>query len=320
MSAGAVFAVAITAVGSADVCESEVIHVMCKYPFMRLPGGQIRWGSRMTEEERLSATPFPCGKCLPCRINKRREWQHRIMLECGTWDCSSFLTLTYNDNNIPNGGNLSEEDFTNFLKRLRHLCTDKIRYFGVGEYGDKTWRPHYHLALFGVDITDGDLIDRAWSLRKESLGHHMLGTLTSDSASYVSGYIMKKMTKADDPRLGGLKPEFVRMSKGLGRDAITKIAAAIKSNTYYKGDTIRELLYGKNKKMPLGRFLTSKLCDELEIPEEQLRQEFKDYQNELFEQFESDFVVDYYIKIVQEKASERHAQEKKTKIYERRKL
>ena len=47
------------------------------------------------------AVPFGCGQCLPCRVNKRRLWTNRIMLESMCHDDNAFVTLTYNDDNIP---------------------------------------------------------------------------------------------------------------------------------------------------------------------------------------------------------------------------
>lgn len=39
------------------------------------------------------------------------------------------------------------------MKRLRkYLEPVKVRFFACGEYGDNTYRPHYHLILFGCDF------------------------------------------------------------------------------------------------------------------------------------------------------------------------
>ena len=50
---------------------------------------------------------FGCGQCMACRINRRRIWTHRIMLEALVSPSASFLTLTYNKENLPDGGTLA---------------------------------------------------------------------------------------------------------------------------------------------------------------------------------------------------------------------
>ena len=42
----------------------------------------------------------PCGKCLSCRIAKRREWTMRLWHELPYHQSSIFLTLTYDDDNL----------------------------------------------------------------------------------------------------------------------------------------------------------------------------------------------------------------------------
>lgn len=157
-----------------------------------------------------------------------------------------------------------------FLKRLRkRISPQRIRYFGVGEYGAKTDRPHYHLALFGMgpcnnlrtrrDLMTGRvmwaeccptcrLIGEEWGQ-----GDIEVGELNSKSASYCAEYVVKKMTAADDVRLNGREPEFARMSRrpGLGLVALGHVA-----NTLPRGllDVPSQLRVG-NKLMPLGRYL-----------------------------------------------------------------
>ncbi len=85
----------------------------------------------------LCATPYsiirpyrdevvPCGKCICCRINRRREWTGRILLELGTWEMASFATLTYDEEHVPwkicDGMPfqvLVKSDIQRWLKRLR---------------------------------------------------------------------------------------------------------------------------------------------------------------------------------------------------------
>ena len=43
----------------------------------------------------------PCGKCIGCRIAKRKEWSLRMLHELTYHPQSSFITLTYDDYNLP---------------------------------------------------------------------------------------------------------------------------------------------------------------------------------------------------------------------------
>ena len=93
---------------------------------------------------------YGCGQCLPCRINKKRVWTHRIMLESSLHTDNAFVTLTYSDENLPKDGSLVPRHVQLFLKKVRkEIEPARLRFFCVGEYGDRTQRPHYHVALFG---------------------------------------------------------------------------------------------------------------------------------------------------------------------------
>lgn len=150
---------------------------------------------------------------MPCRINRRQLWQARLLLEGYGHAFSCFVTLTYAPEHLPEDMSVSPRAVQLFLKRLRKKV-GPVRYFAVGEYGDMSARPHYHLILYGC--SDVKAITDCWPY-----GHVKVGTLTSASARYVCGYVTKKMTKADDPRLKGRLPEFARMSlrPGIGANA-----------------------------------------------------------------------------------------------------
>lgn len=183
------------------------------------------------------------------------------MLEASQHADSSFVTLTYSPEKYPSNGSLDPEDTRLFLMRLRKaIYPKKIRYFLVGEYGDHTQRPHYHLALFGLGENSTEIIRKSWGL-----GHVLVGSLTKDSAQYVSGYVTKKMTSKDDPRLDGRHPEYARMSlkPGLGAGAMKTVAHALYTDfgadyILTTGDVPMELKHGP-KSRPLGRYLRSKL-------------------------------------------------------------
>ncbi len=210
---------------------------------------------------------------MPCRINKRREWQYRILLELTETKSACFATLTYKE--LPKGGSLEPDELQKFLKRLRKdYAPIKIRYFAVGEYGDKTSRPHYHLALYGVEgclfgqtqkkkncCFNCSRLSKIWTK-----GFVHLGELNKDTAAYIGGYVTKKLTKKEDPKLNGKHPEFARMSlrPGIGASAMLRVAQAM-SKMPHDFETPRQLHMGK-KKFPIGRYLRGKINENLGRP------------------------------------------------------
>lgn len=198
---------------------------------------------------------------MPCRINRRRLWTARLVLESYMHEFNSFATLTYKPRYHfyckVEPRTLIPEHMQSFLKRLRKMYSPQLlRFYGVGEYGDQNNRPHYHLALFGVGLAERELVEQAWGW-----GHVHLGELNETSAHYIAGYLTKKMTAPDDPRLEGRHPEFARMSlrPGIGKKAAEHIANQM---TTYQGalgvaqqEDISTEVRINGKKFPLGRYL-----------------------------------------------------------------
>lgn len=151
---------------------------------------------------RQGVVEFGCGQCMPCRLNRRRLWTSRLMLEAQKHEHSLFVTLTYAPDKIPEDGSVVPKHLQDFLKRLRQRVSPvRVRFYGVGEYGDRTFRPHYHVALFGVRHAK-DVV-ASWGM-----GRVHVGSLTVDSAGYIVSYICKRMTRKEDARLKGRHPEF----------------------------------------------------------------------------------------------------------------
>lgn len=222
---------------------------------------------------------LPCGKCMPCRFNRRRMWTHRLMLEALDHDDKSFITLTYAPEKCPVDGSLRPTDLQQFIKRLRWHCSSrKLRYYAVGEYGDKSQRPHYHLAMFGFRSCDGrrrkkdglcecpscKIVAKCWEH-----GFFSVYPLEEGSIQYTCGYVVKKMTAKDDFRLNGRYPEFARMSlkPGIGANAMCEMASAM-----IRADIDGELPYSwrmNGKLRPFGRYLRNHLSKQLGQSDEQ---------------------------------------------------
>jgi len=196
----------------------------------------------------------PCGKCIGCKTDKAREWAARCYHESKLHKHSYFVTLTYDDNNLPQGGTLLKEHIQDFIKALRQKIQPiKIRYYLAGEYGEKLSRPHYHILLFGYNFPDRVLFSRNNKAGQElyqseeltglwKRGHSTIGNLDFSSAKYVAGYTAKKITgdKADNHYSGRI-PEFAMMSKrpGIGHDWIMKYTSDVYPKDYFHIQGIR---------------------------------------------------------------------------------
>ena len=119
-------------------------------------------------------------------------------------DENSFITLTYDDDNLPWDGSLNKKHLQDFMKRLRwHFRHKTIRFFACGEYGEQLNRPHYHALLFNHDFHDKTLWSETDGIRtyvSERLGQlwpwgfSTVGNLTWETAAYTARYVTKKKT------------------------------------------------------------------------------------------------------------------------------
>ena len=164
-------------------------------------GGGITW--KKSESNGTNAT-VPCGQCTGCRQEYSRQWAMRNMHEASLWLNNIFITLTYDNDNLPQHNTLIKKDFQDFMKRLRKKknanTNNPIRYYQCGEYGEKFGRPHYHAILFNTNFRDREIIQGHKGLtQSETLsklwgkGHSSIGDVTFQSAAYVAGYVQKKI-------------------------------------------------------------------------------------------------------------------------------
>lgn len=172
--------------------------------------------------------PFPCGRCGECRAKRVSAWSFRLMQEDKRSISSHFITLTYDTKHIPISPRgymqLSIRDLQLFFKKLRKAHgkdAKAIKYYAVGEYGGKTWRPHYHIILFNCRV---ELIEAAWSVigidknackTRFNIGNVHYGKVSGASVGYTLKYISKPSKipqHANDDR----KKEFSLISKGIG--------------------------------------------------------------------------------------------------------
>lgn len=134
----------------------------------------------------------PCGKCMACLSNRRKQWTFRLKQELNSSLSAFFLTLTYDDEHIPYVDGLpavSKRDVQLWLKRLRKAISPiQIRYFIVSEYGSRTFRPHYHALLFNfpIEVDLQSILEKTWSN-----GFVSVGSVTGASISYCAKYCLQ---------------------------------------------------------------------------------------------------------------------------------
>jgi len=191
-----------------------------------------------------------CGGCIGCRIDITRDWAVRIIGESRLHPANCFVTETYDDFNLPERNQLCIDDVQKYLKRLRYhhaegqkafmkslnvsraeqrqfLKDNPLRFFGSGEYGETTARPHYHHIFFGTDFADdrkkhskikgnqywkSDKLNEIWGK-----GDCLISNVTPQSAAYVAGYVFKKVNGqlSDEhyARLDGATGEYYLKNK-----------------------------------------------------------------------------------------------------------
>lgn len=190
---------------------------------------KIEIAFKLSDSWRGERIELPCGQCVGCRLEKARMWAVRCVHEASMYEKNCFITLTYDDKNLPKNGSLCLEDYQLFMKRLRKRYGPGIRYFHCGEYGENLGRPHYHALLFNHDFADKVPFSKRngnWTYTSEDLsqlwkkGFSLVANVSFDSAGYVARYSLKKVTgkKAKD-HYGLLAPEYATMSRrpGIGK-------------------------------------------------------------------------------------------------------
>lgn len=195
---------------------------------------KINW---ITEEEyykrkdKENTTIIPCKKCRLCRLTKANDWATRCYTETITNTIGIFITLSYNEENLPKTEEgeptLKKDHLRLFKNKLRQqLYRDtkkrvKIKTFECGEYGEKKGRPHYHMILWGWKPNDmkpikmnknGDWLYTSQKIEKIwGKGFTIIGQISYESASYVARYTNKKIDEKTKPNVE--KP-FINMSRG----------------------------------------------------------------------------------------------------------
>lgn len=251
--------------------------------------GKVNVVFRRDESEKGEPLYLPCGSCQGCRMEMAKDWALRCMHEASLYENNCFVTLTYDDEHLPEDLSLKTSTWQNFMKSLRKEYGPGIRFFQCGEYGERG-RPHHHGLLFNHDFKDKVLFSEQNGKRlytSEDLsslwkkGFTTVGAVTFESAGYVARYSMKKVRKhdADVEDVYGLKhydrmnletgetwqvkPEFITMSRrpGIGKGWFEKYMTDVfpSDEVYVNGKKSKPPRYYDNLLKSVDKDLFEKL-------------------------------------------------------------
>lgn len=255
--------------------------------------------------DHMPEIPIPCGKCPQCLMRKTSAWSFRIMEENKVSKSAYFITLTYDNEHVPIIGNRlslspminniriknisklwitpkkklikkkitklfvhksksKSNDITNFFKKIRKYG-EKVRFYGVGEYGSETWRPHYHFIIF--NLNDIDNLFKAWNK-----GFIHIGEVEPASIQYTLKYISKgkKIPQYEgDPR----EKEQTYISNNIGKSFVNE-----RTKKFLKGNIKKTYLTtDEGFKIPIPNYYKNLIYTEEERKEQSqyIRREMK---------------------------------------------
>lgn len=183
-----------------------------------------QWQGDEKKKQTNSYHLVPCGKCVACLARRRNDWTYRLQREHAGSSYSFFLTLTYNEDNIPvriSEGKpyyvFNKKHIQDYLKRVRYFISelDKNiigRYYCVSEYGKKTLRPHYHMQFFVKNDNSCrfhksicQILEKEWPY-----GYFTRRPTSDPNIHYVTKYCLKSLEQ-EDPRC--IDRTFIMCSK-----------------------------------------------------------------------------------------------------------
>lgn len=163
----------------------------------------------------------PCGSCVTCRRTQATWWSHRIQHEVSAFDRlgigSSFVTLTIESETTPV---LLKSDLQKFFKRLRKRCPMyPFRYVAIGDYGENTFRPHYHALLLGFPPELSAEVRKSWKF-----GFVDVEPVASGNINYVVRY-MQTHTPSQRQKFidAGLQEPFSLKSRSIGESLFNEV-------------------------------------------------------------------------------------------------
>lgn len=233
--------------------------------------------SRASKLDTFNKIKIPCGKCKACLENQKKLFFDKNLLELQTAKTAYFITLTYEINPI----STSILDLKNFIIKLKKYFYNNyklknIHYFGATEYGDKTNRPHAHILIYNIPITETDyklfnikpklkyittkklnedyfsekVIRNLWGK-----GNITISPINESRILYITNYISKSFNKLDKKEKNkikklGFEPPKRIASQKLGIDYIQ-----LNKNIFLKNNKI----FINGKQINANKYIDEKL-------------------------------------------------------------
>lgn len=235
----------------------------------------------------------PCGKCVECLERRRNEWSLRLQQELkASTMFSYFVTLTYDDMHLPLifvdgidepiSFTLDRDHLKSFVRSFRDALRYKVKklssfssynssfkYFCVGEYGEKSIRPHYHGMFFNVplDIDEfSSIVEKIWNK-----GFVQVGYLQDGGCHYQAKYMVKPSGLPDN----AIKP-FLLCSKHLGISYLSQEMVQYHSNN----DVVQIVQSSKKFQPALPRYYRDRIWGDNSITDK-LKDRYIDYVNDI---------------------------------------
>ena len=245
--------------------------MLCLHPItIRNPN----WGTAKQTNDDMLYIKVPCGRCIACQNNRRSSWVLRNRFENLNSESSIFVTLTYDDENVPLTKNqeltLDYEDVKKFMKRLRKKFPDSsLKYFLCGEYGSHTFRPHYHAIIYNLPLLNNgkDFVEYYNKILADTwgLGHVTSSVVTDARIGYITKYIIKSEDERKKYQETEIKRPKLLVSRGIGKGLEARVSP--------QSGTIR--FFGRSYVVP--RYVADKfaeICDGRAAEFKQNRAEF----------------------------------------------
>lgn len=216
----------------------RTLFMKCLHPL------QVKYYPNMSRKQFYEKYPnaqyykiVPCGRCVECQKRLRNNWSFRLLQQMEVSSNNFFITLTYDDTCIPTSElgyvSLRKQHLEHFLKKFRNYVQreyvkqltgdyksrrqyrSKMKYFAIGDYGDKTFRPHYHAIIFDCPIT----IDKLYNYISDNWNYgqvNQVDRLIPQQCNYITRYLVKVAYYEEQFAQFGIEPTFRLMSRGLG--------------------------------------------------------------------------------------------------------
>lgn len=239
----------------------------------------------------------PCRNCANCRALRKANLDIQYTLELmenyKKGYGATFITLTYNDLNVPIATRdykeyhmtLNKEHSQKYMQTMRNLikrsvkegmrANEKYAYILAGEYGEDpngTMRPHYHAVIIGVEAEQwATLSKEAWKF-----GTQKIETLKGTAGiSYVTSYFENSINRKEAEKI---MQEYGFQAPYITRSRNTAIESIMNNWETWTENGMRYYTRGKN--IPLPRNIRERIRKAEGIKYEKTLDEMKQLKKE----------------------------------------